>query len=177
MEALRNKEGAAEALKQFAHKTALLGVLVSARDKAVLEVQTKHRTAIDATSAELTALKGQLQTWAEANPELFGEARSVEMGYGWLKFRKGQRKLVLLSKWTWDKVLEKLLSFPVTSQWQEYVRRSPDIDARKLLEATKDGGKLPETKLRDIGCRVIREESFSIETKPQMVANDCDIIP
>jgi phage host-nuclease inhibitor protein Gam len=177
MEALRSKEEAAEALKTFAHKTALMGALVLSRDKAVLAIQEKHQPGITTLCGELTTIEEQLRQWAETNPDLFGEARSLEFSYGFLKFRTGQRKLVLLARWTWDKVLAVLLEKPVTSQWQEYIRRDPEINKRKLLEATKDGGNLPEAKLRDIGCRVIREEGFSIETKPEMVTRDCDTMP
>ena len=177
MEALKNKEEAAEALKQYALKTAQLGALAALLNKAVLEVQGKHQPAITTLSNELTEREAKLREWAEANPDLFGKARSLELSYGFLRFRTGPRKLVTLAKWTWDKVLEALLEKPVTSQWQEYIRREPEINKRKLLEATKQSGNLPEAKLRDIGLRVIREESFSIETKPEMVERDVNVIP
>jgi hypothetical protein len=182
MEALKTKEEAAEALKQYAHKIALMGVLVSARDKAVLEatnkLNEKHSPAITALSGELSALKDQLESWSnESRALLFCDDQSLELEYGFLKFRKGQRKLVCLARWTWEKTLDALMKFPVTSQWQEYIRRTPEVDKRKLLDATKPGGKLPEEKLREIGCRVVREESFSIETKPEMIARDCDVMP
>jgi len=182
MEALKNKEEAAEALKQYAHKTALMGATVAARNKAALEAEQKlkdkYQPVILTLSNELTEIEKRLEEWATSNRRtIFGEEQSLEFSYGFLKFRLGQRKLVMLARWTEEKVLKALLAFPVTSQWQEYIRREPEIDKRKLLEATKDGGKLPEAKLREIGLRVTRDEKFSIETKPEMVAKDCDLMP
>lgn len=177
MEVLKSKEEAALAVKQYAHLLAEMGILASARDKAVLDTQAKYQPGITAKSALLTEVKARLQEWAEANPEAFGDERSTEFSHGWLRFRKGQRKLVLLARWTWDKVLVKLEEYPVTSQWKEYIRSTPEINKRKLLDETKPDGKLPEAKLRDIGVRVTREESFEIETKPDMVSQDCDLAP
>jgi len=181
MEALKTKEEAAEALKQYAHKTALMGATVAARNKAALEAEQKlkdkYQPVILTLSNELTEIERKLEAWAKANRDVFGKEQSLEFSYGFLKFRLGQRKLVMLARWTEEKVLKALLAFPVTSQWQEYIRREPEINKRKLLEETKEGGKLPEAKLREIGLRVDREEKFTIETKPEMVANDCDLMP
>ncbi|HZQ45483.1 MAG TPA: host-nuclease inhibitor Gam family protein, partial [Verrucomicrobiae bacterium] len=136
MEALKNKEEAAEALKQYAHKTAQMGALVSSHEKAVLQATTalneKNLPAINKLSGELTALKQQLEAWSNGNSEMFGERRSLEFNYGWLKFHQGNRKLVTLARWTEEKVLKALLAFPVTSQWHEYVRREPEINKAKL---------------------------------------------
>jgi len=181
MEALKNKEEAAEAVKHYAHLLADLGVLSAQRDKALLTAQKaineKYQPLITAKSQEAMAEEQRVEVWSKANRELFSEKRSLEFEYGWLKFREGNRQLFLLARWSWDKVLKALLDTPVTSQWQEYIRRDPEVNKQKLLEATKDGGNLPETKLRDIGPRVDREESFSIKTNPEMVARDCDIMP
>lgn len=178
MEALKTKEEAAKAVKQYAHALCELGILTSARDKAVLEVQSKHQAGITAKSERLAEIEQQLKEWSETNrAEVFGEEQSVEFSHGFLKYREGNRKLICLARWDEKKVLEKLLEFPVTSQWREYIRQTPSIDKQELLKQTKPGGKLPEVKLREIGLRVGREESFSIETKPDMVARDCDVMP
>lgn len=182
MEALKNKEEAAQAVKEYAHFLAELGVLTAQRDKALLIAQKaindKHQPLITAKSEKLADIERRLQEWATMNRRAeFGEEKSLEFEYGWLKFREGNRQLFLLARWDWDKVLKTLLATPVTSQWREYIRRDPEVNKQKLLEATKDGGNLPEVKLRDIGLRVDRDEKFSIKTKPEMVARDCDIIP
>jgi phage host-nuclease inhibitor protein Gam len=185
MEALKTKEEAAQAVKQHAHLSARLGVLITARDQATAELKkqladllAKRQPLIDATSAEIQSLEAQLEQWAKANrKEEFGEEQTKEFSHGFLKFRKSPPGLVLLSRWTWDKVLAALLEFPVTSQWQEFIRRDPEINKRKLLEETRVGGRLPEVKLRDIGLRVDQEETFSVKPKPEAVAQDCDLMP
>jgi|SRR6185312_10715363 len=182
MEALKNKEEAAQAVKRYTHILAELGVLVAQRDKALLIAQKaineKHQPLITAKSDELTVIEARLKDWATDNRKAeFGEEKSLEFEYGWLKFREGNRQLFLLARWDWDKVLKTLLATPVTSEWQEYIRRDPEVNKQKLLEATKNGGNLPEVKLRDIGLRVDRDEKFSIKPKPEMIARDCDLMP
>lgn len=181
---LRTRQEAAAAVKTHAHLTAQLGVLIATRDQATAELNKKlndllgkHQPAIDSTSQQITAIESLLEIWAKKNRKTFGKTRSLEFSHGFLRFRTGQRQLTLLARWTWEKTLQALKSYPVTSQWREYVRVKEEVNKSKLLMETKDGGKLPEVKLREIGLRVLQDESFEIEPKPDAVAKDCDLMP
>jgi phage host-nuclease inhibitor protein Gam len=174
---LATREEAAAAVKKHAHLLASLGVYMADRDKAVQTASETNSTVISATSAQITALEQQLEQWAKTNRKEFGEQQSLEFSHGFLKFRLGQRKLVCLARWTQEKVIKKLTSFPVTSMWQEFVRRDPEINAQKLLAETKPGGRLPAARLKEIGLKITRDERFEVEPKPDMVAKDCDLMP
>jgi len=177
MEALKNREEAAAAVRRYAHLEAQLGAAAAARKAAVDKALKTNDALIASLSNTLKEYGAVLEEWAEANPEEFGEKRSTEFSFGWLQFRKGQRKLDCLARWTEEKVIAKLLAFPVTSQWAEYVRRDPEVNRQKLLEDTKEGGKLPVSKLKEIGLKITVGESFSIKTKPEAVAGDVDLMP
>lgn len=170
-------------MKEYAHAMLTLGLLTAALDKAVSDLTTKHTEGlhglegIKAVSAKAKALEEQLFQWAEENRGEFGEAKSLEFTHGILSYRLGNRKIGFRSGWDEESVLKKLQSFRVTSQWREYLRTEYSIDRQTLLKQTKDGGKLPEAKLKEIGLKVERDELFSIETKPDAVSKDCDVIP
>lgn len=167
-----NRDEATETVKHLAHLTALLGATVALKNSDVLKAQEKYQVTITQLVNEIEIGKAKLEEWAQANREEFGESKTLEFPNGWLRFRMGQRKLLLLSRWDDEKVLEKLESFPVTSQWHEFIRQKNEINKRKLLDETKPGGSLPEKKLREIGLRVDREETFEVEVKPETGVED-----
>ncbi len=180
---LQSKEEAAAAVRDYAHALASLVLLTAARQKAITELETKHDNGLNglegitAVSAKVSRLKVQLEEWARGNRGEFGEQQSLEFSHGVLQFRQGSRKIGFLARWNEEKVLKKLRSFAVTSQWREYLRTKFEIDRQELLKQTKDGGKLPVARLSEIGVKIVREEGFDIETKPEAVARDCDLIP
>jgi len=181
---LQNKEEAALAVKKHAHLTAQLGVLIAARDQATAalnkelsDLLNKHQPAIDTTSKQISFYEDQLEAWSRDNRKEFGGEQRLEFSHGFLCFRKGQRKLECLARWTWDKVLKKLLESKVTSQWREFVRNDPEVNAQKLLAETKEGGSLPEARLKEVGLKITVNESFKVEPKPDAVAQDCDLMP
>lgn len=177
MPVLRSKDEAAEAVKQYAHLVAELGVLIAARKQAEVLILEKYNPAITAKVAAISEAQLQLKAWAEENRPEFGEAQSLEFSHGTLQFRMGSRKIEFRARWDEQKTLAALLKFPVTSQWREYLRIDYSIDRQELLKQTKPTGKLPEARLGEIGLKIVREEGFSIEPKPEAVANDCDLMP
>lgn len=173
---IQSRQEAACVVKQLAHFTALLGAAVASQNMDVLAAQEKHSALIKQISSEITAGESKLQAWANANREAeFGEAQSIEFTHGFLRFRMGSRKLDFLARWDEAKVLVKLLSFPVTSQWAKYIRRTPELNKQLLLVDTKDGGKapaLPPALLKTVGLKIVREERFEVEVKPEMAIAD-----
>jgi len=173
---LESRAAAGELVKRLAHLTALLGAAVANRDQDVLNAQEKHQALITQIAVEIEAGKERLAAWADENRKVeFGDEQSVEFPNGWLRFRVGQRTLDLLSGWTWEKVLAKLKSFRVTSQWRAYVRTKQEVNKQALLADTKDSGtgpKLPPALLREVGVKIVREERFEVECKPEMAVAD-----
>lgn len=174
---LLSKTEAAEAVKHYAHLMAELGVLIAARKVAEVAILEKYNPAIVAKGAVINQVELQLKAWAKENRGEFGGAQFLEFSHGTLQFRWGPRKIDFRARWNEKKTLKKLLSFPVVSQWREYLRVEYSIDRQELLKQTKPKGKLPEANLETIGLKVMREEGFSIEPKPEAVARDCDLMP
>ena len=149
---------------------------VAQKNSDVLAVEQRHAKTIRDLRADKEALASGLRDWAKANREAeFQGEQSLEFAAGWLRYRQGARKLALLADWTWDRVLSKVLSFGETSQWGEYVRRDPQLDAQRLLADTREPrgsglARLPKALLQQVGLRIEVGESFSIQSKPQLIA-------
>jgi phage host-nuclease inhibitor protein Gam len=168
MRTITSREQAVAHLKQIAHLTGLLGCAAAMRDQDVLAAQKRHSGVIEALAKDIKEREALLEQWARENrAQEFGESQTLQLPDGKLCFRKGQRKLELLEGWTWQSTLEKLCSFDVASQWAEYVRREPQIDAERLLADTK--GEMPRlapARLGTIGLQIVRGEKFHVEPRP-----------
>jgi phage host-nuclease inhibitor protein Gam len=96
------------------------------------------------------------RVWAEANPREFGEGRSIQTVHGALGWRLGGPSLRTLTGWTWDRVKETLKAANAAG----YLRVKEEVNKQNLL-ADRDA--IGAEKLREIGVRVVQEESFFVE--------------
>jgi phage host-nuclease inhibitor protein Gam len=144
--------------------------------REIVELQIQQRTATNELDAGITSLKQNfegrlsainktlgekssvLQAWAEANPSEFQGRKSLDMTHAVVGWRTGQPQAKTLAGWTWDRVLEKIL----TLGWEPYVRRKEEVNKQQLVA---DRELLKPEELRSIGVRVIQDESFFIEPK------------
>ena len=176
---IRTREHAERACHRLSQLSQVISAAAVGRDKKILNLTNKAALVIEPAQLEIAAREEKLGECAEANRvEEFGEGKTLELQCGVLSFRLGNRKLECRAGWDWDKVLARLESFPVTSQWAEYLRRVPEIDKRRLLEDTKEPGagrhaRLSAAKLEDIGLKITREERFEVEAKPDAVLAEC----
>jgi phage host-nuclease inhibitor protein Gam len=96
--------------------------------------------------------------WAEANPDEFGPARSIEALHGAVGWRTGQPALKTLAGWTFDRVLQTLKRAGTLA----YIRVKEEVHKQNLLS---DRDALGPEKLRQFGLRVVQEETFFVEPK------------
>lgn len=87
-----------------------------------------------------------------------GPPRSRELSAGTVGFRLGQERLVPLSKWTWDKVLQYMLDNGINN----FIRRTPEVDREQLLAQKDDFG---ADGLRSMGLRVVQDDKPFVEIK------------
>jgi phage host-nuclease inhibitor protein Gam len=128
-------------------------------DAAILAAKERHAARL-AEIAELVRDKTELvQAWAEGSPADFGKAKSMAFPAGRVGFRTGTPKLKTLAGWTFARVLDKLKSLP----WgAAFVRVKEETDKEGILSAYA-ARTLSDGELREVGCRVVQEESFYIE--------------
>ncbi len=133
-------------------------------DAELTTVRQKYEGTIEDLGKKIEGATGLLQAWAEANPEEFGDKKSVELLHGRLGFRTGNPKLKTLSGWTWDRVKETL-----ARKFAGHIRTKTEVDKEGLL-AAHQRHEIDERDLREIGVKVVQDEAFFIEPKTEAKA-------
>lgn len=152
-----------EEMEQLVGQIAVLK-LVEAEHKAAMDAEIKacrdrYLGALTEINEKLAALLPRAMAWAEANPDDFGKAKSIEMLHGVIGWRTNTPSLKPLSGWTWDRVLEKIRSLPAMLG---YIRTKEEVNKQSLLD-DRDG--IGPDGLRNLGVRVVQEDEFFVEPK------------
>jgi phage host-nuclease inhibitor protein Gam len=105
----------------------------------------------------------KLQLFAETNPEMFEQKKSLELSHGKIGFRTGTPKLKLLKSFNWDRVVEKL-----EQHLPSFVRTKKEADKEKLLSCRDEASTAEKFKL--IGIEVVQDETFFVEPKTEEVS-------
>ena len=133
--------------------------LKTAMDRELKQIKDRYIDNLTLINDKLTALMPRALAWAEAHPDDFGKAKSLEMLHGIIGWRTNTPSLKTLSGWTWDRVLEKLKTLPLMLQ---YIRTKEEVNKQALL-GDRDG--IGPDGLRNVGLRVVQEDEFFVEPK------------
>jgi phage host-nuclease inhibitor protein Gam len=133
-------------------------------NSGIADVRVRYEAIFAELDTELEGMMERARAWADANPSTFGKARSIAMTHALVGYRTGQPQLKTLSGYTWHRVLEKLQTL---GAWAAcYIRTKAEIDKQGLLAARESLG---AEQLRQIGVRVLQEETFFVDPKLQEV--------
>jgi len=130
-------------------------------DAEKLAVEEKYAANIAACDADIKTKSDALRAWAEANPAEFGKRKSLDFAAGTLGFRTGTPKLKLLSRWTWDRVLEE-----ITVRAFNFTRNTLAVDKEAIITfyaGATDKAAVEAKVLAPIGVKVVQDESFYVE--------------
>lgn len=134
-----------------------------AMDQELTAVRSKYQDRIARLETQLDQKTARVQGWSEENVSEFGRARSLKLTSGIIGFRTGQPKAKTLPGWTWARVLEKL-----KISARNYLRIEESVNKEALIA---DRLMLGEQKLKELGVKVVQEESFYIEPELQELDN------
>ena len=132
----------------------------------------------------------QLKEWAEKNPSLFENPKSIRTVHGVMGFRTGKYELNQIEGWTEERSIEKLVELNAKAiearedgtadhasfmeRITPFLRYVPDIDAQGIISVREC---FTKKELAQIGCEIDRATRFyltpkieSPETKVQEVA-------
>lgn len=129
-----------------------------AMDAEITAIKERHEASITECNKLLAEKTDLIRSWAEANPSEFGHAKSLDLFHAVIGWRTGQPQLKTLSGWTWDRVLEKLKS----AGRHFYIRSKEEVNKQQIIA---DRELLTPEELRNLGVRVIQDESFFIDPK------------
>jgi phage host-nuclease inhibitor protein Gam len=133
-------------------------LLTAAMDGQIQEIRGQYEAQLTVQNEALDEKVERARAWSEANPREFGAARSIETMHGVLGWRTGQPALKTLPGWTFDRVLQTLKSLGAPG----YIRVKEEVHKQNLLS---DREAIGAEKLREIGLRVVQEETFFVEPK------------
>jgi phage host-nuclease inhibitor protein Gam len=136
-----------------------LAELMASMDREIDRVRERYAEKLGNVEAAIVLRLALLEAAAQANPEKFKDKKSVEFLSGTIGFRTGMPCLKTLAKWTWDKVLKRL----VAEKREEFVQEvQPRVNKEAILTA-RDA--LGEKGLAALGVKVHQDETFYAEPK------------
>lgn len=122
-------------------------------------IDEQHAERLGQIAVEQELLTEALSAWSDANREEFGKHRSVQFVHGTMGWRTGNPTLKLLSRWTWEKVLDNLLSIGR----KDLVRTKFEVNKEVILAQARQPVKPLE--IGPLGLRVEQGEPFFVEPK------------
>lgn len=129
-------------------------------------VLAEIRTGFEKRFAKLTEDRGPmvatLQRWADANVELFGKKKSMELLHATVGWQTGQPQLKPLKGWTFAKVLAEVRRL----RWRRFLRVKVELDKERIIASRARLG----TRAEKIGVRIVQEETFFVDPKVEDLA-------
>lgn len=132
--------------------------LTAAMDAAITAARETFEGRLGCLSEKIEGQMALAQSWAEANPAEFGQAKSIDMVHAVIGFRTGTPKLKTLAGWTFDRVLQYLRDAGL----MKFIRVKEEVDKERLIASREQ---LLDGDYRAMGVRIVQEESFYVEPK------------
>lgn len=171
-------------LKQVALLQAALAVATGRFDRLLARLKEKFFPRISKLKEEITHACGELESWAkESRAAEFGQSKTLALPFGALKFHQCPPAVDFLSGWNQDKSLQAMQERAAEQKkkknlytgeidWAKYIRWTPTIDKALILRdiserAGPGTAALPRAHLRQVGLKIVENESFLIYPDPQ----------
>ncbi len=155
-----NQDEVPEQVRMFATATSEI-------KKIEADIELEKQAIIKKFEAKLSKLNDMrddafenLQHWAEANPERFTKAKSIDFPNGKIGFRLGTPKVEKSKKLTWDGVVDQLKTIA-----PDFVRTKEEVNKELVIACweNKDQGSL----LVQAGLNVTQDETFFVVAKEE----------
>jgi len=138
-----------ECLAEIASVSRQIKRIETERDEKIDEIKLEVQEDLLELRERIDECEVALNDFGEANPELFVKPRSHKLDFGTLGFNEGT-KLETDKKWTWKKVINKLLKIKKRSA----LRFTPSVNKDRLKKWTVGD-------LKKIGVIKTTEDHFS----------------
>jgi phage host-nuclease inhibitor protein Gam len=128
-------------------------------DAGLNEIRRHYGEILGGLEEQIAARMTRAREWAEANVAEFGPWKSLDLTQARIGFRTGRPQLKPMRGWTWRRVLKAAASLP----WaKELTRTRVELNKQQILLQRDEIG---EERLRELGVRVAREETFFVDPK------------
>ena len=142
------------------YRVTAIGLAQSEAKKAAAQkaLDDQYSLQIEEAQAQLKLYAKDLEAWAEANPELFKDRKSLDWTDGTIGFRLGQPTLTKARTVSWEEVLEKVSDV----LGDQFIRITSEIDKRAIIDQRDI---LKPEELDQCHIAVVQEERFFVEPK------------
>lgn len=158
MPLIKNLEDADAVLAQIAALRRNIALIETGMNDDIDAAKARAAGEAEPYKQQIASLEQALCRFAEYNKaELFSRRKSCELTFGSIGFRASS-KIRLLSKMTWERVLQTLRDTGLTQCIR--VKEEPDKEALKALSPDH---------LKELGCKVVQGDSFFYEIADQEI--------
>jgi phage host-nuclease inhibitor protein Gam len=153
---IKSLEEADTVLGQIAALRRNISLIETGLNEDIDAAKARAAAEADPYKQEIAGLEQALARFAEYHKsELFTKRKSCDLTFGAIGFRASS-KIKLLSKMTWERVLQTLRDTGMRHCIR--MREEPDKEALKALAPDH---------LKELGCKVVQEDSFFYEIADQ----------
>lgn len=143
-------------LAEISAKKRTVALIETSLNEDIDKLKLKAASQCESYKQEIASLEQAIIKYADYHkPDLFKVKKSVQLTFGQIGFRTSS-KLKVLSKWTWERVLEALEDRGLTN----YIRVKKEADKEALK------GLAPE-KMPGVGVKLVAEDVFFYELEEQ----------
>ena len=155
-----NRDTAEAAFADYNRAVSSLQVIEGKMNAEITAIKEKWETKINTNQQAKDECFELMQVYAEENPELFADKKSVEWTHGSFGFRTGMPKLSTRKGFKWPAVFEL-----VKTKFSNYIRVKEELDKEKIMADRND------LDLKSIGLEVTQDESFFVVPNLEMVSS------
>jgi phage host-nuclease inhibitor protein Gam len=151
---------ASTTMAEYARVSARVAEINAKMDQKIIKVRQEHETELTTLGEIMEQSFGQLQYYAENNPNLFADKKSYELAHGKFGFRTGTPKLKTVKGFTWASITELLKIY-----LPAFIR-TVDEPAKDKLLAERENENITKF-FNKVGVYVDQDESFYVEIKKE----------
>lgn len=155
-----SREKCDEAFANYNQCVSQLEVIQGKMNTEITGVKEKYEGKINPLQDEKQKHFEIMQAYAEENPELFEDKKSIETVHGVFGFRTGMPKLQPMKGFKWAGIFEL-----VKEKMKKYIRVKEELDKEALLADRK------ELILKDVKIEVVQDETFYVQPNLENISN------
>ena len=134
----------------------------NALDREITAARERFEAPLATLGKQIEEKTALLERWADQNPEEFPKGRkSLELTHGTLGWRTGNPKLKLTRGSSWEAALTIVETI---SKFAHFLRVKKEVNKEAILAAASQET-ISEAELKQIGVKVVQDESFFVEPK------------
>lgn len=150
---IKTREDAESSMAALATATYRRDKLEASMNLQITAVREKFEDELAALADEIKTEEKRLRDWSDANPALFGSARSLKLTHGTIGYRLGNWAVKLIRGFK----SERAVALVKATIGPAYVRTKEELDKELILA---DRAKLPAPTLAGCGLRLEQAEAF-----------------